>query len=167
MKRKLPLAIGAVSISLIALSSVLSSHKILIWNRTESAPQGLYWRSDSPLTLNGWAVVSGKAPAAIWISERGYLAPGWPIIKRVRGLPGDEICRENGSITINKVVVAVALVADSQGNALPVWRGCRTLNADEVLLLNNHPRSLDGRYFGPTNIEDVLGSARLLIDITE
>jgi type IV secretory pathway protease TraF len=167
MRRKLPLAIGAVSICLIALSSVLSSHEFLIWNRTESAPQGLYWRSDSPLTLNGWAVVSGKAPAAIWISERGYLAPGWPIIKRVRGLPGDEICRENGSIAINNMPVAVALKADSQGNVLPVWCGCHTLKADEVFLLNDHLRSLDGRYFGPTNIKDVRGSARLLIDISE
>ena len=167
MRRKLPLTIGAVSVSLIVVSSALSSHEVLIWNRTESAPPGLYWRNDSPLALNGWAVVSGKAPAAIWISERGYLAPGWPIIKRVRGLPGDEICRENSNITINKVLVAGALHADSQGNALPDWRGCHRLNEDEVFLLSDHPRSLDGRYFGPTNIEDVRGSARLLIDISE
>lgn len=166
MRRKLPLAIGVVSISLIALSTFLSSHEVLIWNRTESAPKGLYWQSDSPLTLNGWAVVSGKAPASIWISERGFLASGWPIIKRVRALPGDKICRENGLVKINNETVATALEADSDGRALPVWHGCVRLKADEVFLLNAHPRSLDGRYFGPTKIENVRGSARLLLAVS-
>jgi conjugative transfer signal peptidase TraF len=167
MKRKITLGIGAVSIGLIALSSVLSSHEVLIWNRTESAPKGLYWRSDSPLTLNGWAVVSGKAPSSMWISERGYLAPGWPIIKRVRAQAGDKVCRENQIITINNERVADALEADSSGVALPVWGGCLTLKAEEVFLLNDHPRSLDGRYFGPTNVKDVRGSASLLFAHTD
>lgn len=167
MKGKITLAIGAISIGIIGVSSVLSSHEFLIWNRTESAPKGLYWRSDSPLTLNGWAVVSGKAPVSIWISERGFLAPGWPIIKRVRALPGDEICRDKVTITINNVRVADALENDSSGNALPVWHGCKTLKEDEVFLLNDHPRSLDGRYSGPTNLEDVRGSARLLIELND
>lgn len=167
MKGKLTLAIGAISVGIIGVSSMLSSHEFLIWNRTESAPKGLYWRSDSPLTLNGWAVVSGKAPASIWIAERGFLGSGWPIIKRVRALPGDEICRENFVITINNVRVADALETDSDGNALPVWRGCAILKEDEVFLLNGHPRSLDGRYFGPTNMRDVRGSARLLIDMSD
>ena len=167
MKGKLTLAVSAISVGVIGVSSMLSSHEFLIWNRTESAPKGLYWRSDSPLSLNGWAVVSGKAPASIWISERGFLAPGWPIIKRVRGLPGDEICRENLAITINNVRAADALETDSSGNALPVWSGCALLKEDEVFLLNDHQRSLDGRYFGTTNVNDVRGSARLLIDVSD
>jgi len=135
----------------------------LLWNRTESAPKGLFWRSDGPLTVNRWAVVSGKAPSAIWISERGYLAPDWPIIKRVRGVVGDQVCRENQLVSINGKAVATAMKTDSADRNLPDWQGCFTVSEGQVFLLNNHPRSLDGRYFGATNRDDVTGSARLLI----
>ena len=101
MKGKKTLILTVVSVFLLALTPVLSSFDLLIWNRTESAPKGLYWRSDGPLTLNGWAVVSGKAPASIWIAEHGFLARNWPVIKRVRGLPGDEICCEDETVLIN------------------------------------------------------------------
>ena len=167
MKRTIILGLAAVSIGLMAFSSVLSSHEVLLWNRTASAPEGHYWRSDGPLTLNGWAVGSGKAPAAIWIADHGFLAPGWPVIKRVRGLPGDEICRENETVSINGETVATVLETDSSGLELPSWSGCFTLFEGEVFLLNDHPRSLDGRYFGATQIEDVRGSARLLFSISD
>ncbi|MEM9573247.1 MAG: S26 family signal peptidase [Pseudomonadota bacterium] len=167
MKRAIILGLAAVSSGLMALPSVLSSHEVLLWNRTVSAPKGLYWRSDGPLTLNGWAVVSGKAPAAIWIADHGFLAPGWPVIKRVRGLPGDEICRVNETVSINGETVATALETDSSGLELPSWSGCFTLGEGEVFFLNDHRRSLDGRYFGATKIEDVRGSARLLFSISD
>lgn len=133
-----------------------------LWNRTESAPKGVYRLSDGPLTLGGWAVVSADAPSAEWIANRGYLARDWPIIKRVRGLRGDEICRENGGVSINGEAIATALEADSTGAELPVWEGCITVKADEVFLLNDHERSLDGRYFGTTSLVDLRGSAVLV-----
>ena len=43
---------------------------------------------------------------------------------------------------------------------MPVWQGCRTLGAGELLLLNpDHPDSLDGRYFGPLPASTVIGRA--------
>jgi len=162
VKGRKALIIGAICVAALSFSIVLPPQTFLIWNRTESAPKGLYWRSNGPLSINRWAVVSGKAPAAKWISKHGYLAPNWPIIKQVRGLPGDAICRIEGAITINDTVVATALISDSSGRDLPVWRGCFTVKQDEIFLLNGHPRSLDGRYFGPTKRRDILGTARLL-----
>jgi len=161
MKR---LWVGASLIAITALAavSIFSTQQFLLWNRTDSAPKGLYWRNNGPLTLRGWAVVSADAPAAEWISDRGYLAPDWPIIKRVRGMVGDEICRDGEVISINKTPVAQALKADSLGQKLPVWGGCLTLKDGEIFLLNDHPRSLDGRYFGPTSISELEGSARLI-----
>ena len=167
MRGKETLTLAAVSVSLLALSPVLSSLDVLVWNRTESAPKGLYWRSDAPLTLNGWAVVSGDAPASLWIAEHGFLARDWPVIKRVRGLPGDEICRDKEAVSINGEPVATALKTDSRGLNLPQWQGCFTLTAAQVFLLNDHPRSLDGRYFGATNLKDVRGSARLIFVVSD
>ena len=49
---------------------------------------------------------------------------------------------------------------DGRGRPLPVWQDCRTLGADELLLLNpDHPDSLDGRYFGPLPTSTVIGRA--------
>ena len=87
VRRRSALILTGLAIAMMGAASVLVEQKRLIWNRTESAPIGLYWRSDGPLTLNGWAVASADAPSAKWIAGRGYLAPDWPSIKRVRGLP--------------------------------------------------------------------------------
>ena len=152
---------GGVSLTLLS-SSVLSLPEKLIWNRTNSAPIGLYWLGDGPLTLNRWAVVSADSADALWAQQRGYVGRDWPLIKRVRGLPGDMICRENETILINDMIVAEALKADSFGRELPVWTGCFTLKEDEFFLLNDHPNSLDGRYFAATHRQDIAGSARLL-----
>ena len=162
MKRTIILGLAAVSIGLMAFSSVLSSHEVLLWNRTASAPEGHYWRSDGPLTLNMWAVVSANSEAANWAAERGYIGADWPIIKRVRAMEGDEVCRKDYAISINGEPVAIAREHDRSSRELPVWQGCFRLKSHEVFLLNDHPNSLDGRYFGATDMDDVRGTAALL-----
>ena len=87
------------------------------------------------------------------------LGKNWPIIKRIAGLKGDVICRENNVIFINDIAVAKVMRGARNSVILPQWTGCRTLSGDEVFLLNDHPMSLDGRYFGPEKSEDLLGTA--------
>ena len=60
------------------------------------------------------------------------------------------------------VHVADAMDADTLGREMPAWEGCKVLRADEVFLLNPHPRSIDGRYFGPTKVDDLGGVLVLL-----
>jgi len=153
---------AAASIALLLVSPSHPWKARVIWNRTQSAPLGLYWRTGAPPARNGWAVVSADAPASVWISAHGYLAPDWPIIKRVRGVHGDEICRVGTRILIEDDDVATALETDVEGKELPRWEGCLRLSEDDVFLLNDHPRSLDGRYFGATKLSDLDGSAVLL-----
>ena len=38
------------------------------------------------------------------------------------------------------------------------------LGPDEIFLMNPHPDSLDGRYFGPGDGDDIAGVARLVVD---
>lgn len=162
MKISHPLFATAASVALLLVSPAHPWKARLIWNRTESAPLGLYWRTGALPARNGWAVISADAPASIWVSSHGYLAPDWPIIKRVRGVRGDEICRVGTQILINGGDAATALETDSEGEKLPRWEGCIRLAEDEIFLLNDHPRSLDGRYFGATKLGDLDGSAVLL-----
>jgi conjugative transfer signal peptidase TraF len=133
-----------------------------IWNRTGSAPIGLYGLSDDPFTRGDWVIVSARSGEADWATARGYVGKDWPLIKRIAGLPGDEICREGGAVSVDGIHVAEALNADALGRAMPVWEGCEVLEADEVLLLNPNPRSIDGRYFGPTRMGDLDGTLVLL-----
>lgn len=87
------------------------------------------------------------------------------MIKRVLGIPGDQICRFKNAIFVNDEHVAGAKIFAKNRLKLPRWQGCFELKTDEYFLLNEHPDSLDGRYFGATKASDLEGTARLIIRI--
>ncbi|WP_428408677.1 S26 family signal peptidase [Hyphococcus sp.] len=159
------LAIAISAAAAVAAVAAFPPGATVIWNRTESAPKGIYLITKSEIKTGDWAALSGESETAKWIAENGYLRTDWPIIKRVAASEGDEICRTEEEVFINKTLTAIALDADSAREKLPRWKGCITLQADQVFLLNNHPRSLDGRYFGAENRKDLLGRARLLFRV--
>ena len=156
------LSATAAGLSAVVAGLIFDPQARFIWNRTGSAPEGLYVLSDEPITRGVWVIVSPRSSEAEWVSKRGYIGEDWPLIKRVAALPGDEIGREGNAISINHVRFAEALESDSLGRQMPVWHSCSILAEDEVFLLNSHPRSIDGRYFGPTKVSDIGGSIRLL-----
>ena len=56
--------------------------------------------------------------------------------------------------------VGAALEQDRIGRDLPVWQGCRRIHTGEVFLMNWQVRdSLDGRYFGLTSTDQIIGHA--------
>jgi len=135
----------------------------LIWNRTGSAPQGLYWLSGDPFTSGRWVVVSARSADAQLAEVQGFVGRDWPLLKQIAGVPGDEICRHGGVVLVNGEQAAIAQEVDSGGRLLPVWEGCQRLSAGEYFLLAPHPDSLDGRYFGATGSEDLDGALRPLV----
>lgn len=132
----------------------------IIFNRTYSAPIGFYWVENSPVAKTNWVAVSAKSEVSNWAYKQGFISQDWPIIKRVAALHGTQVCREGVQIVVNGEQVAIAQVQDNGGRALPAWTGCKTLNEHEVFLLNDHPKSLDGRYFGVMNLSDLDGVAK-------
>lgn len=152
-------AVAGLAVLALAFISAAPPQKKFLWNRTESAPEGLYIIKRTAPDIGAWAAVSGDAPSTKWIAGNGYLARGWPVIKRVAATEGDEICRDGDQVFINGIHAATALKADGAGRELPLWQGCLSLQANELFLMNDHPRSLDGRYFGATNMDDVIGVA--------
>ena len=166
MKRRALLMTGA-GIGLALFGLVFSPMDRLIWNRTGSAPQGLYWLSDEPFTPGRWVVVSARSAEAQWAQTQGFVGRNWPLLKQIAGLPGDEICRSGAEVSINGKPVAMARERDSMGRALPVWQGCVLLDEEQVFLLAPHPDSLDGRYFGAMQRSDLVGVARPLMTSDE
>ena len=133
----------------------------VIWNASASAPLGLYRiQPDSDPQLGVLVAARPPEPFGQWMAERGYLGEDVPLLKHVSAKAGQRVCRIGGIVSVDARPVAVALTRDRLGRPLPVWQGCRTLAAGELLLLNPaHPDSLDGRYFGPLRASAVLGRA--------
>jgi conjugative transfer signal peptidase TraF len=154
-------ASSCAAIAAIAIASAVKFPPILVWNASASAPIGLYGvKRNEHLQVGDYLLVRPDETLAKLIAERGYLPENIPLLKRVAALPGDEICRENTAIIINNVHVADAKNRDSVGRRMPAWSGCFTLQAGEIVLLNDPEGSLDGRYFGATRLDDVIGVAR-------
>lgn len=154
------IAASAFAVSFFAVA-IVHPRPRLVWNASASAPIGLYRIQpdrDPPIG----ALVAAMPPAGLarWLAARGYLPAGLPLLKHIAAKAGQRICRHGAVVSIDARPVVIARAHDGRGRPLPVWRGCRTLQAGEVLLLNAAvPDSLDGRYFGPLPASAVIGRA--------
>ncbi|MCL2713229.1 MAG: S26 family signal peptidase [Alphaproteobacteria bacterium] len=136
----------------------------LIWNVTASAPIGFYRIDSSRRFATGdLVVVAPTQQQATFLDQRGYLPHGVPLLKRIAASPGQTVCRDGLTIIIDGRILAAARERDSQGRDLPAWAGCRQLAESEVFLMNaGVADSIDGRYFGPTAMDRIIGIAHPL-----
>jgi conjugative transfer signal peptidase TraF len=161
MRRRFILAISAIGVVLIAAPVFSISRPALIWNASASVPVGLY-RVSPPTHIAVADLVAVMPPDELseFLAERGYLARGVPLIKRVLALPGTTVCRHGATIVAYDHAYGQALERDRLGRPMPVWEGCRQLRDGEVFLMNwNAPDSLDGRYFGPLPAHTIIARA--------
>ena len=129
----------------------------LIWNASASIPLGLYRLAPpTSLALGDLVAVMPPEPLAQFITARGYIASGVPLLKRVAALSGTRVCRIGTTITVDGQVLGQARDRDRLGRSLPVWQGCRLLAGGEVFLMNREAEdSLDGRYFSPLPVTSI------------
>ncbi len=94
------------------------------------------------------------------VLARGVLGDGRSIIKRVAGVPGDEVLLEWGAITINGVPPeGAASSEDLNSHQSGEW----CLGADEYFLLGDAPEfSTDSRAFGPVPRSAIVARAWLV-----
>ena len=146
---------------MLAVASVVTPSVRLVYNASDSAPTGWYViRPAQELMLGQYVVARLPDQVAALAAKRGYLPRGVPVLKRIAALPGQHVCMLQSSVQIGTDLVAETLRTDRVGRALSPWRGCRTLLADELFLLNaDHPASFDSRYFGPLDRSFVQGVA--------
>ena len=126
-----------------------------VLNVSESVPIGLYrLRPAGKLAVTELVATQPPEPTATFLADGNYLPRNVPMLKRVLALPGQTVCREHLTITVDGIAMGVARERDTRGRPLPVWQGCRVVADGEVFLMNwQSADSLDGRYFGvlPTN----------------
>nr|WP_176024887.1 S26 family signal peptidase [Brucella pseudintermedia] len=161
MTRRCILTVTALVVIGIVTAGVVDMPTRLIWNATASAPIGFYTVERAErIAVPDLVAVMPPEPLERFMVERGYIARGVPLLKRVVGLFGQRVCRIGRTITVDGVEMGKALERDRIGRDLPVWQGCRVIGDDEIFLMNWEARdSLDGRYFGPIPTSSVIGRA--------
>lgn len=148
MKAKRIYTFALMAVGLLALAAGEAAPR-LVWNRTASLPTGLYVLTPGGALTRGTIVAYQPSPQeAEFLAQRGYTGRAWPLIKRVAALEGDEVCRTAQDVRVNGAQAARAQTHDAGVPALPTWSGCQRLGKADILLLADHPRSIDGRYFG-------------------
>ncbi len=145
----------------LVLSTMGEATPAYIWNASKSVPIGLYQLQPvGRLAVTELVVVRPPEPLATFLDLNGYLPIGVPMLKRVLALPGQTVCRNGLTISVDGIDMGDALSRDSRGRPLPVWQGCRAVGADELFLMNwQSGDSLDGRYFGLFPQSSVIGKA--------
>lgn len=158
------IAVAATIALALAATIMLPPRPRLIWNASASAPIGLYRvTSGSGLRAGDMVIAWAPAEARMLAARRHYLPLGVPLVKRIAAVSGGRVCAIGPVVSINGKPIATRRRFDRQGRVLPWWRGCARLRAGDLfLLMTDAPDSFDGRYFGPTHAESVVGAAHLL-----
>lgn len=134
---------------------------VILWNGSSSVPRGLYVRMSGPPALGAFVTVRARDVSPGYAAIRGFTDAGDRFIKRVAAVPGDTVCADGSSVTIDRAGLIERADRDSAGRQLPRWMGCRRLKT-EVFLLGDNSDSFDGRYWGPTPLAKIEGVWRPL-----
>lgn len=166
----------AISIAVMLALCIVTIYEItnpptprLLYNKSKSAPIGWYVLTpDGEVTRDVKVAAFAPAEARKFAADRGYLPANIPLIKTVWAVGGEQICSTNGMITVPNRPDIHAQPQDSLGRRLPQTEGCFTLRADEVFLISTDVQtSWDSRYFGPVELNDVLGTVHYLGRLSE
>jgi conjugative transfer signal peptidase TraF len=156
-------AILGIGIACLGATIALPPRPRFVWNASTSAPVGLYAVTPPERIRVGDMVIAWPPETARRLgAERRYISFNVPLVKRVAAAPGDRVCASGPELTVNDRTIARRLATDAHGRPMPWWTGCVTLRDGAMLLLMDNPASFDGRYFGPTQADGIIGKAHLL-----
>ena len=163
-KRRKRFAITGLGIGLLLGTAILPPPPLLVWNTSPSAPTGLYRLSpNAPIAVGDMAVTWVPPVARRLAAQRHYLAYNVPLVKRVAAVEDDFVCAIGADISINRKWAVARLDRDGKGRLMPWWTGCLMLGRGELFLIaTDQPQAFDGRYFGVTRAEYVVGKAMLV-----
>ncbi len=110
------------------------------------------------IVIDHWAYVFGDVHRGDVVVLKYPLDPNVDYIKRVIGLPGDEVTLESGHVWVNGVELPEPYVADED---LLARLNVRVKPAHFFVLGDNRPRSSDSRDFGQVPCEYVRGKVEV------
>ncbi len=149
----------SVTIGVASVAWPKAQSPLFVWNISESVPVGLYVILARRPSRGEIAALHLTEPLRSLADERSYLPASGLLLKPVATRAGDIVCRSGAAITINGQLAAHALIADMMGRPMPKWSGCHDIDDRQVFVLSDTQQSFDGRYFGPVDAQQVIGSA--------
>jgi len=155
--------LGFVLLALVCVVVTMTrAQPVVIYNPSQSVPSGFYLRRSEPPRRGDFVTVAAASVAPEYAALRGYADTSDRFLKRVAATEGQVVCALDEMLSIDGAQTATRMERDAEGRALPAWRGCRRLGADELFLLGDTDDSFDGRYWGPTPIRLIEGTWRPL-----
>lgn len=163
-RRRVAFAFSAAIIAALIATLAWPPRPLLVWNASASSPIGLYLVGSAQGVRPGDTVIAWPPDRARALgAERHYLPRNVPMVKRVVAAAGDRVCAIGEAIFVNGRLEALRREADPAGRPMPWWTGCEVIPDGDLLLLNPAvPNAFDGRYFGVTPADLILGRARLI-----
>lgn len=159
--------IGVMTLSVLLREGLSAQGITLTFNPTASAPIGLWAIATRSRAFHpGDYVVACPPPVAVVESvlKAGGLPEGscpsgtGPVLKTIGAVASDTVTlREGFPVSVNGSEMQGMIPGDS----FPAWpSGTYPVGPSEVWLLSDyHPRSFDSRYFGPVQVDQVIGKA--------
>jgi conjugative transfer signal peptidase TraF len=163
-RRRRWIAAISTGVALIGFTIAIQPRPRLVWNASASAPIGFYYvTAATEIAPGNYVIARPPERFRALANERQYLPANVPLVKRIVGIGGDDICASGNRIWLDGHPIAHRRSVDGAGRPMPWWTGCVRLRGRQVfLLMTGHPSSFDGRYFGITQPKDVIGEARPL-----
>lgn len=154
-----PLILVGTACAMLVISTVAKPAPVLVWNASPSVPVGLYVVERHRPSRGEIAALKLRGKASSMADARQYLPAKAVLLKPVVAIDGDTVCRYGAHVFVNGRLRAKALSRDNKMRPMPTWKGCRTLHSGQVFVLSWRKDAFDGRYFGPVDSGDVLGTA--------
>jgi len=157
---------GVITLAIICTSGqmLFPPKPVLFYNPSYSADVGWYKLRENEPIVTG-AQVAAYAPewARQMADERGYLPYEYPLIKTVWAVHGDEVCYNNGSVSVPKRPDIAILGQDVLGRDMPQKSGCHVLKLGEYLIISPDVQTgFDSRYFGSVSRDNIVGVVEYL-----
>jgi conjugative transfer signal peptidase TraF len=92
------------------------------------------------------------------VRERRYLPAGAWLVKRVVATPGDRVCTEGSTFSVNDQPLGAILTEDTVGRPLPHYDGCGPVPDGWFFVASRHAKSFDSRTFGPLPARAIRGT---------
>lgn len=153
------------SLAMLAVALLAAQHWFVV-NVSPSFPLGVYLRTHEP-PHRGALVLACPPDRPIFRQalELRFLSPGFCpagsvfLIKELAAEGGDRVDSTATGVLVNGIPLEGSPRQNLRVDAVDVHR---VLTDDEVLLMSPHPRSFDGRYFGPLDRSTVITTLRPL-----
>lgn len=158
LKRSLSFLLGVYAVLFVL-------HYALVINRSASFPEGVYLRTYQPFSRGELVLACPEDREEFrYARERGMigygLCPGryGYLIKRVAAMEGDMVSFSEKAVCVN----GQPLENSARRPDIPFRVEGSAVLHDEVLLMSEHPKSFDGRYFGSVKQQSVITTIRPL-----